>query len=248
MQMLFWRKNHRVGSLRRETKSKNSTQKRNLKAKEHAPEGQTLKIYRVVPKNICAISWDYPFNNKHCFWHFFWFCYMDFWGDIFRVQTHRGSQTIVFRYREIGCRRCTKCWQVLFLSYHLLGRNHTIFFTMFRIPPYSLKRNTIVGETWPVCTLKMSPLGNFWFYLLSINFSESLCEKSFVFLVFFRFFGLFQNRSDCFGCFKTVPKHRNKPKKIVFGFAKQTENQPKQTEFWFVSVRTDIFYFVSRTP
>jgi hypothetical protein len=50
MQMLFWRKNHRVGSLRRETKSKNSTQKRNLKAKEHAPEGQTLKIYRVVPK------------------------------------------------------------------------------------------------------------------------------------------------------------------------------------------------------
>jgi hypothetical protein len=29
-------------------------------------------------------------------------------GDIFRVQTCRVSQTIVFRYREIGGRLCTR--------------------------------------------------------------------------------------------------------------------------------------------
>jgi hypothetical protein len=29
-------------------------------------------------------------------------------GDIFRVQTRRVSQTIVFRYREIGGRLCMK--------------------------------------------------------------------------------------------------------------------------------------------
>jgi hypothetical protein len=32
---------------------------------------------------------------------------------------------------------------------------------------------------------------------------------------------------------------RNKPKKIFFDFAKQTEKQPKQIEFRFVSVRTE---------
>jgi hypothetical protein len=31
-------------------------------------------------------------------------------------------------------------------------------------------------------------------------------------------------------------KHRNKPKKKFLGFAKQTKKQPKQIEFWFVSV------------
>jgi hypothetical protein len=42
-----------------------------------------------------------------------------------------------------------------------------------------------------------------------------------------------------FGCFDTGPKHRNKPKKKIFGFAKkQTEKQPKQIEFRFVSVQT----------
>jgi hypothetical protein len=58
-------------------------------------------------------------------------------------------------------------------------------------------------------------------------------------MYFFRFFGLFRNRSVCFGCFETGPKHRNKPKKIVIGFAKQPENEPKQIEFRFVSVRTE---------
>jgi hypothetical protein len=53
------------------------------------------------------------------------------------------------------------------------------------------------------------------------------------------FFGLFRNKPVCFGCFETGPKHRNKPKKIVIGFAKQTENEPKQIEFRYVSVRTE---------
>jgi hypothetical protein len=53
---------------------------------------------------------------------------------------------------------------------------------------------------------------------------------------------LFQENSVCFGCFDTGPKHQNKPKQTeenVFGFAKQTEKQPKQIEFRFVSVRTE---------
>ncbi len=46
--------------------------------------------------------------------------------------------------------------------------------------------------------------------------------------------------SVCFGCFDTVPKQRNKLKKLFFGFAKtQTEKQPKQIEFRFVLVRTE---------
>jgi hypothetical protein len=44
--------------------------------------------------------------------------------------------------------------------------------------------------------------------------------------------------SVCFGCFDTGPKQRNKPKKILFGFTKKNEKQPKQVEFRFVSVRT----------
>jgi hypothetical protein len=32
------------------------------------------------------------------------------------------------------------------------------------------------------------------------------------------FFGLFRENSVCFGCFDTGPKHRNKPKKMFFGF------------------------------
>jgi hypothetical protein len=46
--------------------------------------------------------------------------------------------------------------------------------------------------------------------------------------------------SVSFGCFDTVPKHRNKPKHFLGGFVKtQTEKQPKQIEFRFVSVRTE---------
>ncbi len=53
----------------------------------------------------------------------------------------------------------------------------------------------------------------------------------------------------CFGCFDIGPKHRNKPEKKFVGFAKkQTEKQPKQIEFRFVSVRTENKLIVSRTP
>jgi hypothetical protein len=49
--------------------------------------------------------------------------------------------------------------------------------------------------------------------------------------------------SVCFGCFDTGPKHQNKPKQTkekILGFAeKQTEKQPKQIEFRFVSVQTE---------
>ncbi len=57
--------------------------------------------------------------------------------------------------------------------------------------------------------------------------------------IFLVYFGLFRENSVCFSCFDTGPKHRNKPKKKFFGFAKQTEKQPKQIEFRFVSVRTE---------
>jgi hypothetical protein len=53
------------------------------------------------------------------------------------------------------------------------------------------------------------------------------------------FFGLFRENSVSFVFFDTGPKHRNKPKKKFFGFAKQTEKQPKQIEFRLVSVRTE---------
>jgi hypothetical protein len=45
------------------------------------------------------------------------------------------------------------------------------------------------------------------------------------------------------------PKHRNepnKPKKYCLSFSKQTENQPKQVEFRFVSVWTEIFFCLFR--
>jgi hypothetical protein len=52
---------HRVSSLRRDTKSKNSTRIHNLKT------GWTrfleLQIYRMTQKTYHKISWDYPFNT-----------------------------------------------------------------------------------------------------------------------------------------------------------------------------------------
>jgi hypothetical protein len=38
---------------------------------------------------------------------------------------------------------------------------------------------------------------------------------------------------------KQTETNQNKPKKFFWGFAKQTEKQPKQIEFRFVSVRTE---------
>jgi hypothetical protein len=40
---------------------------------------------------------------------------------------------------------------------------------------------------------------------------------------FFVYFGLFRNRSVCFGCFETYPKHRNKPKNTFL----VSRNKPK---------------------
>ena len=59
-------------------------------------------------------------------------------------------------------------------------------------------------------------------------------------------FGSFRNSSVCFGCFDIGSKHRNKPKKICFGFTKQTETNAKQILFRFVSVRTETFFFSFR--
>jgi hypothetical protein len=53
-----------------------------------------------------------------------------------------------------------------------------------------------------------------------------------------------------FVCFNTGPKHRNKrketKKKIIFLAYTHTKKQPKQIDFWFVSVRTEKKLIVSR--
>ncbi len=56
-------------------------------------------------------------------------------------------------------------------------------------------------------------------------------------------FGSFRNSSVCLGCFNIGSKNRNKPKKKLVGFTKQTETNAKQILFRFVSVRTEIFFF-----
>jgi hypothetical protein len=85
--------------------------------------------------------------------------------------------------------------------------------------------------------------------LLRELFAVQYILEFFFCFVFFRFSGLFRNRCVCFGCFETDPKHRNKPKqteKMFISFAKQAENQPKQIEFRFVSVRTEKFFCLLR--
>jgi hypothetical protein len=69
------------------------------------------------------------------------------------------------------------------------------------------------------------------------------CSAINIFLVCF---GLFRNRYVYFGCFDTCSKHRNKPKKLFFGFVKQTETQPKQIVFRFFSVRTENIFCLFR--
>jgi hypothetical protein len=63
---------------------------------------------------------------------------------------------------------------------------------------------------------------------------------------FFVCFGFFQNKFVCFGCSDTCSKHRNKPKKKIFGFTKQTEKQPKQIVFRFFSVQTKNIFCLFR--
>jgi hypothetical protein len=49
-------------------------------------------------------------------------------SDIFRPQTHSVPQTIVFRYREIGGRLCTKHKKIVwFLPKEYYDRNKTFF-------------------------------------------------------------------------------------------------------------------------
>ncbi len=61
-------------------------------------------------------------------------------------------------------------------------------------------------------------------------------------------FGLFRNSSICFSCFDIDSKHRNKPKKFVVRFTKQTETQLKQIFFQFVSGSTKIFFGLFLAP
>jgi hypothetical protein len=83
----------------------------------------------------------------------------------------------------------------------------------------------------------------FWFVSVQteknffFGFEDPLIEN-----IFGDFFGLFQENSVCFGCFDTGPKHRNKPKKMFFRFAKQTKKQLKQVEFQFVLLLTQNFF------
>jgi hypothetical protein len=58
-------------------------------------------------------------------------------------------------------------------------------------------------------------------------------------LVFFRKFRVVS--VVCLDCFDIGSKHQNKPKFFVFGFTKQTQTQPKQILFRFVSVRRTPF-------
>jgi hypothetical protein len=92
---------------------------------------------------------------------------------------------------------------------------------------------------------------HFLLYKVSFQFKALLIRELFAvqYILEMFFFDLFQNRFICFGCFETDPKHRNKPKKCFISFTKQTQNQPTQIEFRFVSVRTENFFlFVLRTP
>jgi hypothetical protein len=68
-----------------------------------------------------------------------------------------------------------------------------------------------------------------YYFSSGIFFQWSL--EFFLFLMYF--FGLFRNRSVCFGCFETGPKHGNKPKKIVIGFEKWTETDWVSVLFQF---------------
>ncbi len=73
-------------------------------------------------------------------------------------------------------------------------------------------------------------------------------ERDYIWVIFRKFwvvlfcFGLLWNSSVCFSCFDIGSKHQNKPKFLVFGFTKQTETNPKQILFRFVSVGTEFIF------
>ncbi len=67
-----------------------------------------------------------------------------------------------------------------------------------------------------------------------INCFEDLLIEN----VFWRFVRFVSTKFSLFRLFQYWFETPNKPKKMFFGFAKQTKKQPKQIEFRFVSVRT----------
>ncbi len=68
------------------------------------------------------------------------------------------------------------------------------------------------------------------------------------FEIFLVCFGLFRQNSVCFGCFDTGLKHRNKPKKMFFGFTKQTENDRNRLSSVCFGSNRKKNLIVSRTP
>jgi hypothetical protein len=88
------------------------------------------------------------------------------------------------------------------------------------------------------------------YYISSGNFFQWSLERSFFcFLCIFSGFRFVSKPICLFPLFPNGSETPKQTEKIVIGFAKQTENEPKQIDFRFVSVRTEkYFLFVSRTP
>jgi hypothetical protein len=64
-------------------------------------------------------------------------------------------------------------------------------------------------------------------------------ERSFLFLMYFFGFSVCFETDLFVSVFSKRVRNTETNQKIVIGFAKQTENEPKQIEFRFVSVRTE---------
>jgi hypothetical protein len=110
-------------------------------------------------------------------------------------------------------------------------------------------RKTTIKNTFS-CVLTM-PL--IWQYCTSFLHAIFCTVYSIVFLcLFVVFFGLFRNRSVCFGSFETGPKHRNEPTQTENNCYWFRETNRKWTETDWVSVcfgsNRKRNLFVSRTP
>jgi hypothetical protein len=82
--------------------------------------------------------------------------------------------------------------------------------------------------------------GLFWFKPRKKfnGFEDPLIEN-----VFWRFFLFVSTKFCLFRLFQYRSETPKQTEKMFFSFAKQTEKQPKQIEFRFVSVRTEIFFY-----
>jgi hypothetical protein len=116
-------------------------------------------------------------------------------------------------------------------------------FRLFRYrsetPKLTAKNFWVLQKNKPKNNRNRLSFGLFWFEpRKNFNcFEDPLIEK--VFGRFFWFVSFCIHSYVCFVCFDSGPKNRNKPKKMFFDFTKQTEKQPKQIEFRFVSDRTE---------